>query len=202
MKNLFLSIIVCFTVSACAQKKEPVLGGTDYQKEQNAKFKDASESPLTTKDLKTFKTLEFYDFNKDFVVEATMDLKPDSDYFEMPTSTDRKPLYRVYAVLNFDILGKSYQLNVYENKNLLTTKGFEDYLFLPFIDNTNGETTYGGGRYIELRVPPKGNTIEIDFNKAFNPYCAYNYKYSCPVVPIENTLDLKVKAGVKAFKKH
>ena len=201
MKTLFLSIIVSFTLSACAQKKQPVLGETDYQKAQNAKFKDASESPLTAKDLKTFKALDFYPFDKNFIVEATMDLKPNSAYFEMPTSTDRKPLYRIYAVLNFELLGKKHQLNVYENKELTTTEGYEDYLFLPFIDDTNGETTYGGGRYIELRIPPKGNTVEIDFNKAFNPYCAYNYKYSCPVVPIENTLNLKVEAGVKAFKK-
>jgi len=201
MKYLIISFIVLFSFSSCAQKKQPILGETDFQKEINSKFKDASESPLKAKDLKTFKGLDFFSFNKNFVTEATLELKPNSDYFEMPTSTDRKPLYRVYAVLNFDLLGKSYKLNVYQNKDLLNEKGFEDYLFLPFIDNTNGETTYGGGRYIELRIP-EGNTITIDFNTAFNPYCAYNYKYSCPVVPIENSLDLKVEAGVKAFNNH
>ncbi|WP_375238940.1 DUF1684 domain-containing protein [Aurantibacter sp.] len=200
MKYIIISIIVLFVSLSCAQQKEPLLGETDYQKEQNAKFKDASESPLTTKDLKSFKQLDFYKFNADYNVEAKITLQPNSEYFEMPTSTDRKPLYRVYAILSFELFGKPYELNVYQNEDLLNEKGFEDYLFLPFIDNTNGETTYGGGRYIELSVP-KGNTLSIDFNKAFNPYCAYNYKYSCPVVPIENTLDLKVEAGVKMFKK-
>jgi len=76
-------------------------------------------------------------------------------------------------VLQFEIKGKVYELNVYQNKELLTTKGYEDYLFLPFIDETNGDTTYGGGRYIELSIP-QSDSIEIDFNKAFNPYCAYN----------------------------
>ncbi len=198
MKYIFISIIVIFTSFNCAQKKEPLLGETDYQKAQNAEFKDASKSPLTTKDLKTFKQLDFYKFNKEYVVNAKVTLKPDSAYFEMPTTTDAKQMYRVYAVLSFEMLGKTYQLNVYQNQELLTTKGFEDYLFLPFIDNTNGETTYGGGRYIELSIPD-GNILTIDFNKAYNPYCAYNYKYSCPIVPIENTLDLKVEAGVKAF---
>ena len=80
-------------------------------------------------------------------------------------------------------------------------EGYEDYLFLPFLDNTNGVTSYGGGRYIELRIS-KGDSIEIDFNSAYNPYCAYNEKYSCPIVPRENYLDIEVKAGVKAFKKH
>ena len=201
MKFIILPFIVLFCLTACAQDKEPLLGDTDYQKEQNSKFKDASESPLTSKDIKTFKQLDFFKFNKDYIVEANMELKPNSAYFEMPTSTERKPLYRVYAILTFDLLGKTHQLNIYENKDLLTTEGFEDYLFLPFIDETNGETTYGGGRYIEARIP-KGSVLTLDFNQAFNPYCAYNYKYSCPIVPLENSLELKVEAGVKAFDKH
>jgi len=201
MKTLFLSIIVLCCITACAQDKQPLLGDTDYQKSQNSKFKDASESPLTSKDIKTFKQLDFFKYDESYKVEAKMELTPNSEYFEMPTSTDRKPLYRVYAVLTFELKGKTHQLNIYENIDLLTTKGYEDYLFLPFIDETNGETTYGGGRYIESRIP-KGNTLMVDFNEAFNPYCAYNYKYSCPVVPIENTLNLKVEAGVKAYNKH
>ena len=80
-------------------------------------------------------------------------------------------------------------------------EGYEDYLFLPFLDDTNGEESYGGGRYIDCRIP-EGDTIEIDFNKAYNPYCAYNENYSCPIVPRENYLAIEVKAGVKVFKKH
>ena len=74
-------------------------------------------------------------------------------------------------------------------------------MFLPFLDNTNGEETYGGGRYIDLQFP-EGGELVIDFNKAYNPLCAYNEKYSCPIVPLENYLELKVEAGVKAFEKH
>ena len=79
-------------------------------------------------------------------------------------------------------------------------EGLEDYLFLPFIDDTNGEESYGGGRYIDLRIP-EGDTIVIDFNKSYNPYCAYNDKYSCPIVPRINYLALEVRAGVMAFNK-
>jgi uncharacterized protein (DUF1684 family) len=77
---------------------------------------------------------------------------------------------------------------------------YRDYLFLPFIDQTNGEETYGGGRYVDLRIP-EGDTLIIDFNKAYNPYCAYNKKYSCPLVPAVNELKTSVTAGVKAFRK-
>jgi uncharacterized protein (DUF1684 family) len=78
-------------------------------------------------------------------------------------------------------------------------EGMEDYLFLPFLDETNGFETYGGGRYLDLRIPV-GDTIEIDFNTAYNPFCAYNEKYSCPIVPRENYLQTRIEAGVKAFK--
>ena len=119
----------------------------------------------------------------------------------METTTDRLPEYVQYGVLKFTLRGEEYELKIYQNINLIEREGYEDYLFLPFLDDTNGEESYGGGRYIEARIP-EGDTMEIDFNKAYNPYCAYNEKYSCPIVPRENYLPLKVEAGVKAFEKH
>ena len=79
------------------------------------------------------------------------------------------------------------------------TAEYEDYLFLPFTDKTNGDSSYGGGRYLDLKLP-EGDSIIIDFNQAYNPYCAYNDKYSCPVPPKSNNLDIEVLAGVKTFK--
>jgi uncharacterized protein (DUF1684 family) len=96
--------------------------------------------------------------------------------------------------------GKEYQLEVYQNKELMLQEEHKDYLFLPFTDKTNGEETYSGGRYIDLAIP-EGDSITIDFNKAYNPYCAYNKKYSCPIVPNVNAMDTKVLAGVMDFKK-
>ncbi|WP_321538818.1 DUF1684 domain-containing protein [Flavobacterium piscinae] len=73
-------------------------------------------------------------------------------------------------------------------------------MFLPFTDLTSGIESYGGGRYIDLKIQ-EGKIWTIDFNQAYNPYCAYNEKYSCPIVPEENDLKVEIKAGVKAFKK-
>ncbi len=185
---------------ACAQDKQTLNGETEWQKEMNAEFKDASKSPLKKKDLKKFKGLDFFKFDSTYVVKAVLKKTPDSEWFKMKTTTSRESEERVFGVLTFELKGQNFQLNVYQGKDLMTTEGYEDYLFLPFLDDTNGEESYGGGRYIEARIP-EGNTIEIDFNKAYNPYCAYNEKYSCPIVPRENYLPLKVEAGVKAFKK-
>ena len=77
---------------------------------------------------------------------------------------------------------------------------FKKHLFLPFTDLTSGVESYGGGRYIDLEATDK-DTMIVDFNQAYNPYCAYNEKYSCPIVPEENDLKVEIKAGVKAFKK-
>lgn len=199
MKNFFLIFLLVCTV-ACAQDKQALSGETEWQKEMNADFKDASKSPLKKKDLKKFKGLDFFKFDSTFVVKAVLKRTPETKWFKMKTTTSRESEERVFGILTFELKGQSFQLNVYQGKELMTTEGYEDYLFLPFLDDTNADTTYGGGRYIDLRIPEE-NEIEIDFNKAYNPYCAYNEKYSCPIVPRENYLPLKVEAGVKAFKK-
>ena len=92
-------------------------------------------------------------------------------------------------------------LNIYRNLDIVNKEGYEDYLFLPFLDDTNGFESYGGGRYIELDVTEEDNLV-IDFNSAYNPYCTYNEKYSCPIVPRENYLPIEINAGVKAFVKN
>ena len=199
MKNIRFLLLIIITIS-CSQKK-PILGETKFQKEQNAMFKDASRSPLKDKDRETFESLDFFTYDSTFLVKAELKRTPDTEFFNMKTTTDRVSRERIYGILAFKINDKEYSLNVYQGKENMQTKGFEDYLFLPFLDATNGESTYGGGRYIDLRIP-EGDSMEIDFNSAYNPYCVYNEKYSCPIVPRVNYLPIKIEAGVKNYKKN
>ncbi|WP_242203767.1 DUF1684 domain-containing protein [Aestuariivivens insulae] len=191
--------VICFT--SCSQKKRPLQGDTPFQKEQNAKFKDASTSPLKDKDRKTFNGLEFFKFDSTYIVKAQFKRTPNEKAFKMKTTTDRLPVYVKYGELIFNLKGEDFKLNIYQNQGLIEKEGYEDYLFLPFLDETNGLESYGGGRYIDTRIP-KGDTVIIDFNQAYNPYCAYNDKYSCPIVPRGNYLRTRIEAGVKAFNKH
>ncbi|MCB0382093.1 MAG: DUF1684 domain-containing protein [Psychroserpens sp.] len=200
MKSI-LFVFVLIITSSCAQKKQPVLGDTEFQRELNAEYKDATSSPLKDKDRKQFKGLDFFKFDSAYVVKAHLKRTPDTEWFDMKTTTSRVSPERIYGILSFELKGETYTLNVYQGKDIMKREGFEDYLFLPFLDDTNGGESYGGGRYIDLRIP-EGDTIVIDFNKAYNPYCAYNDKYSCPIVPRVNYLALAVRAGVKAFEKH
>lgn len=195
MKRI-LYLLFLFTVVLYAQDSEAIKEIKLYQLEQNILFQTKGKSPLKEVERKYFKDLAFFDINLSFRVEATLKKTPSTSFFQMKTTTDRLSDERVYGVLSFVLKGKEYHLNVYQGKQLMMQKGYEDYLFLPFLDDTNSETTYGGGRYLDLRIP-NGNKIIVDFNKAYNPYCYYNSRYSCPIVPSENYVPLKINAGVK-----
>jgi uncharacterized protein (DUF1684 family) len=116
----------------------------------------------------------------------------------MPTSTARRPQYRKFGELRFVLQGQPQHLTVYQNLELMKRPGFADYLFVPFTDLSNGRGSYGGGRYLDLRIPPAGTaTMLLDFNRAYNPSCAYDHRFSCPIPPAENHLEVAIPAGVK-----
>lgn len=199
--RLTLSFVILFT--NCTRTKNIYQEEIkSFQYEMNTYYADAETSPLTEEDLATFKGLEFFEISENYQVEATFELTPDTPVFEMPTTTDRLPLYRKYGIARFTINGKKMELSIYQNQKLMTSFEYADHLFLPFNDTSNGKSTYEGGRFIDLEIPAEGSqTIVIDFNKAYNPYCAYNYKYSCPIPPAENNLPVAILAGVKAYSK-
>ena len=196
MKRITLSLLLCSILTASfAQQKS----AKEFQKETNEQYADTSSSPLLKKDLIDFKGLPFYKIDSQYIVTAKIERIDDSKPFKMKTTTDRRPEYVVYAVATFKIKGESHQLNIY--KSYGTSKPeYEDHLFLPFTDETSGNDTYGGGRFIDLRVT-KENKIVIDFNQAYNPYCAYNHGYSCPIPPTDNHLKVRIEAGVKYVSK-
>lgn len=169
-----------------------------FQKELNAEYADAKTSPLLPEDLKDFKSLDFYPANAQFFVVAKFIRTENEQPFEMKTTTARKPVYVKYGEAHFSIYGQDFKLNIYRNIELSKKEQYKDYLFLPFSDLTCGNESYIGGRYLDLEIP-QGNTIVIDFNRSYNPYCAYNPKYSCPKVPLENDLKIEIRAGVKKF---
>jgi len=172
----------------------------EFQKEMNEKFKNPEKTPLSEKDLENFTGLDFFEIYNHYKVKANFVRTPAEAPFLMPTTTDRMPVYVKYGELYFSLNGKDFKLNVFQNRELISDPEYYDYLFLPFTDLTNGETTYTGGRYLDLRIP-EDDSILLDFNKAYNPYCAYSGEYSCPIPPSENNLKIVVKAGVQNFQK-
>lgn len=199
MKKLFAAaalLIISFGYSQeCSEA-----ASKETQKKLNEEYSDAKTSPLTKDDLATFKSLDFYPVDTKYCVTAKFTRTPKEVPFNMATTTGRAAKYVKYGELTFTLNGKQHKLNIYQSPDVIKMEGYHDHLFLPFTDNTNGEGSYAGGRYIDMKLP-KGDTMQIDFNAAYNPYCCYNHNYSCPIPPSQNYLDTDVKAGVKAYKK-
>lgn len=202
-KLFYIIIITTFIAISCSNHDniEYFEEIRQHRAEINKEFADTAHSPLTKEGLAHFEGLDFYPVNPDWVVEARFVLNPDPEPFEMETTTARRPIYVKYGEAHFSIDGTEYSLEIYQSEKAKQMEEFKEYLFLPFKDLTNGEGSYGGGRFIDLKIP-KGETIIIDFNKSYNPYCAYNHKYSCPIPPYANHLNISVPAGVKGYKDH
>lgn len=199
--KLFSTVLFLTICNICAAQSDFETSISKWQHELNVEFADPEESPLEKKDLKKFKKLDFFPIDEKYNVVATFMRTPNEAPFNMPTSTDRLPIYVKYGVATFTLDGKEMQLSVYQNQALSLKEEYKDYLFIPFTDQTNGLASYGGGRYLDVTIP-ESDTLVINFNKAYNPYCAYSGRYSCPIPPRENDLDVEIKAGVLAWKEH
>ncbi|HEX8425929.1 DUF1684 domain-containing protein [Hymenobacter sp.] len=180
-------------------KEEHIKKVAKFQAELNAEYKDASRSPLPAAERQKFKSLPFFPVDYAACVETRFVRDSSQAPFEMQTSNGRKPLYRKYGEVHFSYNGRPQHLTVYQSLDLLRTKDYQDYLMVPFTDQTNGHSSYGGGRYLDLRIGQiKNGQLVLDFNCAYNPFCAYSSAYSCPVPPAENRLQVAIEAGVRS----
>jgi uncharacterized protein len=146
------------------------------------------------------KNISFFRPDHAYCVWATFTAAPGSQPFKIPTHSGKQKPFREYGVLAFSINNTPCTLHVYQSIDLVNDAAHKDELFIPFNDMTNYESTYGGGRYIDLSVTDiKDNRVLLDFNKCYNPYCAYADGYSCPIPPAENHLQIEIPAGEKMF---
>lgn len=198
MRVTMTLILIALFNFGFGQEKFDITAVEKFQENINSEYADAKISPLTDDDLVKFKSLDFYPINEKAFVVAQFTRTPEEKPFKMKTSTARKPMYVKYGEARFEMEGKEFILNIYQNVEFSNKAEYKDDLFLPFSDLSSGKESYIGGKYIDLKIPT-GNTIVIDFNQSYNPYCAYNYKYSCPKVPLENDLAIEIRAGVKKF---
>ena len=154
-----------------------------------------SDEVLNKKEQLGVESLNYFDIDTSWIIEGHL-IKDKGKKFKMPTSTERQPTYRRYGWVCLEHNGNQFRLAVYQNLELKDKK-YKNYLFLPFKDANSPKVTYGGGRYIELYKEKKSKTITVDFNTAFNPYCVYSHRYSCPVTPKINHLEFAIEAGEK-----
>lgn len=166
-----------------------------HRQQINEEFANPETSILDRNDLEAFSGLPFFSVDDRFRIKAKIALLPPADPFRMRTSDRRIRAYERYALATFELDGRSYTLTLYQSLSNKFETEEEESLFLPFTDETCGKEPYGGGKYLDLPVP-NGDSLTIDFNLAYNPYCAYSDGYSCPIPPKENHLPVPIIAGV------
>ena len=201
MRQLFLFCMIVSSVWARAQAEDSVLIAEieAYRAELDHHYQDKETSPFKKKrERKKFKGHRYYEIDLEYRVEAEIAEFLFKDTIIIPTSAGTEKKFRRYCELTFVIKGKDCKLVAYQRAK----KGHENYLFVPFKDLTSGFDSYGGGRYLDLDVPKGQSSVILDFNYAYNPYCAYTTGWFCPIPPEENFLNVEVRAGLMKPEEH
>lgn len=192
------AIIVIFYSFSSSQDPSAYLDAIRQEREERDRFmRTSSESPLTEEEKKNFRGLSYFEPSPRYRIIASLQPIKSKNVLVLTTSDGKEQSFIPYAYAEFELDNVQNRLLILEPIGRGPMRG---KLFLPFADNTSGIDTYGAGRYLELEKIPGSSTITLDFNKAYNPYCAYNDSYSCPLPPAENVLKVGIKAGEKRYK--
>ncbi len=197
MKYFSLVLLMVSVFGFSQSTKKQISDIRKFQSELNAEYENPKETPLRGDNFTNFKDHPSFPMDLKYRIKAKFKRTENAVPFDLPTSSGKTQPYMEYGKAAFQLDGKTHTLSIYQSLNLIKKPGFEDYLFLPFRDETNGKETYGGGKYMDLRIPKTGEIL-LDFNQSYQPFCAYNaYDYNCPIVPEENFLPLRIEAGVQ-----
>lgn len=170
--------------------------------DKNVELRSKKTSPLQKADRKHFQNLDYYPVDEQWRLQANFKRSEGEEVIEMPTSAGIVKKYKAYGVLEFNIGGEPFTLIAYKR---IWPEGQEPVnyhpsLFVPFKDLTTGDETYGGGRYMDIGIPDGDSvSVELDFNRCYNPYCAYGGGFACPIPPASNFIETQVTAGEKSY---
>jgi len=201
VRLIHLFIVVIFTSGGLIAQH-----GDDYasslMQQRKVMVSQLLANPRSPLDATTIRNVRFYEPNDSFLFETIFLPLTDTATLNFATSSGEEKQYRPYAKVFFRFGGSMHQLTLYESIKFRNHPLFGDKLFLPFWDETNSESTYGGGRYLDIsKANLDSGNFQLDFNKAYNPWCAYGDGFSCPVPPTDNRLSFAVRAGEKDFVK-
>ncbi|GAB4337482.1 MAG: DUF1684 domain-containing protein [Flammeovirgaceae bacterium] len=196
-----VGLIMIYSFSSSNAQEDYLKELKEFREKKDKMFKTSEESPLDKKEKKEFKGLSYYEPNLNFKIEAHLERFVLKETIKINTSTNTPRTYLKYAKVKFNINEQPFELVLLKPVKGLDNILSNQLLFLPFTDETSGRETYGAGRYLDFEEP-KGDKIMLDFNYAYNPYCAYNSVYDCPVPPAENHLPIPILAGEKNYQSH
>lgn len=192
-----IAVVLWLVLPTGNEEETPKHYSETLQKERREKdqyMADSEESPLRHDS--TFTGLKYFPPDINFKVIADLEPISSKKVVVLPTSDGQQKQYREYAYATFRLAGAQHRLLILE---VLDSGPFRGTLFLAFADDTSADETYGAGRYLDLKKVPGAATITLDFNRAYNPYCAYADEFSCPLPPKENILNVAITAGEKNY---
>lgn len=188
-----LMVVVALATNACSAPAPETAGNADEiaraRAAKNQQFRESADSPIPAGKRDALLPLPYFPFDLDAKVPAILEPSPESPPVEMPTSTGQRREMRRVGRLKFTYQGQPLALSAFAEANAAV-----DRLFVPFTDLTTGTETYAAGRYLDLDPTPTG-IYNIDFNRAYHPYCYYDPRFDCPYPPSENRLKIPVRAG-------
>ena len=166
----------------------------EFRATKDGFFRDDARSPLSPEQRSAFEGLAYFEEDPSLVIRAPLETEgiDPTERIVMQTTTGDERVYRRAGRVRFEVGGESAEVTLFSARDM-------DELFLPFRDATSGKETYGAGRYLEVDPPDADGTVIVDLNYAYNPYCAYNPDWSCPIPPAENRLSVAIRAGERSF---
>ena len=197
---LFLIIVIALQWHGVAMGQTYQDTIAKYRAQYVADLLSDARAPIVQSDVRY---LQFFEVNTHYRIMADFTPTPGATPFLIATHSGKNKPFKEYGTFTFVLHDSTFVLHAYLNLDLINEKNHKDELFIPFTDETNYTATFGGGRYMDLSVNDIQNSrVELDFNKCYNPYCAYKDGFSCPIPPSENHLYIAIKAGEKMFSKH
>jgi uncharacterized protein (DUF1684 family) len=174
-------------------------GILEFRKRKDEFYRSGAESPLGPQDKAEFQGLKYFPYDSKYLVKARFVPYPDPEQVSLATSRGVKVAYFREGRFEFILAGKGHVLQAYRSVHGTHSEGY----FIPFKDATSGKESYANGRYLEIGEDgprTEGGEYWLDFNRAYNPYCAYVEGYMCPYPPEENTLQVPIRAGEKKYR--
>ncbi|GAA4436719.1 hypothetical protein GCM10023091_14940 [Ravibacter arvi] len=194
--HVITAFICCAAVTGTVQAQNRKAEIESFRKKQQATLTELEDSPLHPEDTAS---ITYFPPEEDFAVMARIELLRGEKPFEMPAFDGSTKTFVRYAILHFQLKGKPHRLTAFRS-GFGALAALQPTYFVPFRDETNAATTYGGGRYMDVAIPPGAENILLDFNKAYNPWCAYADGFRCPIPPAENTISQAVEAGERNYR--
>lgn len=191
-------IIICSSVVVSGQNAyiEEV---EQFRTARDAMFGAPEKSPLSAEQITAFDGLQYFPIDEKYSVKAILNTLEAEDSRRLKMSAGGREKFQQYGTISMQLDGREYTMDVYRKGDLQDLSGQEGELFLPFMDASSGKETSAMGRYVSVSLPAEGNEVTVDFNKAINPFAAYNSEYSSPLAPDVNTIDISLLAGERKY---